>query len=172
MIFQTLEALTEYCRENKIIHIVNLKDKESGFAYVMTWDNDKNHYTEKKIKVPEVADHILNSSSPSPCKIQSGNVFSRQRSESQRRNSLVDISNGNQTVNLNFVVDEKLTSNRRNKYENQIRTQTAGIVGLFSSRATIEIVGVLLSEHKLKEIAINFNSNESVAGDIESGSNR
>ncbi|KAK6635786.1 hypothetical protein RUM44_001040 [Polyplax serrata] len=156
---ETLEELTDYCRENKIIHIITLKEEESNFVNILTWDNDKNHYVERKILVRDIIDYILKFGSDSDS--ISLPVFSRQCSESQGKYSSNEVQTGSPTVNIHFLSDEKFTSTQRRRYENQIRMQISSIVCRFSPRSKLEILGVFLDEQTIKEIVINFNPYES-----------
>lgn len=160
-----MEEIKDYCRENKIIHIVNLKDEECSFAFVMTWDNDKSHFVEKKINVRDISEYLIKQLKLN--EDQSSASFSRQSSEQQGRASLSDALNCTLNININFVIDEKLSSNQRKRYESQIRSRISSLTSMFSPRIRLEIIAVFLDEQKVKELAVNYKSHNDPNENLE-----
>ena len=142
--------------------MIYLKENESDFAYVMSWDGDKNHYLEKKMNVRDVTDYFLKYIKGFDSSQHSSTFSTRQSWDySIGRNFSGESMNGNQNINVHLISDEKLTSNQRKRCENQIRNQLTSISGKFSCRTRLEIIGVHLDEQKVKELSLNFKMMDS-----------
>lgn len=140
---QSLEEITEFCQNYKILHIIILKDGETGIIKIQTIDKEK--FFEKKLPLNELVDYILKHS---PNKWEQVDNF---KSEIVRSNSGSDNFSGSQTK-ITFMTKGKITFNIKKRSEIQIMSQLASTLQCFSSKINIEVIAMDLPNSVIKTI--------------------
>lgn len=152
--FQTIDELLAFSEENKVTHIITLKESDQKAVRIWSWEKDKERYQERKVGFKEVIDHIIRFSKSCNDHVE-GSIH---RQESKTSNS--ESSSGSQKFNIHIIPEDKIPASSRRKYEIQIRSRISSILENFSSRPNIEIVGTFIDALTLKNLAVNFKYDE------------
>lgn len=68
-----------------------------------------------------------------------------------------------QTFNIQIIVEDKMAANPRRRYETQIKSKMASFLANFSSRPSIEVLGLFLDFKIIKTIAANLDFSDDAA---------
>ncbi|KAG5896432.1 hypothetical protein JTB14_022511 [Gonioctena quinquepunctata] len=139
-----IEEIQEQVNDLKVNHIVMLKDNEHGVVRVRSWDKDR--FQEKSFATSELIENmqrIIKSWNEGGHENMPLSVLSRSESKTHLQEANVDVL---------YVTTDKISSNSRRKYDNQIRSQLdslfkklTGLVVILALSIDVSVIRTLIS---------------------------
>nr|CAH7725974.1 unnamed protein product [Callosobruchus chinensis] len=164
-----IEEIQEQLIELKVSHVIILKENEHGTVRVRSWERDR--FQEKSFSTTELIENMHKILKNWNDVVQENSNTALLRSESKVSSTERNDQEANVYVDYLFVTAEKLSSNARKRYENQIRSQLDGLFKKFTGY--VVVVGLSLDSTIVKWLASfldfesEYNFQKSVEGVIE-----
>ncbi|CAH0391950.1 unnamed protein product [Bemisia tabaci] len=121
----SLEEVQAKCSEMNVRHIVMLKESEPGSVRIRTRIKDR--FQEKKVSISELVECF------SRDKIESNTVIRHERAMS---------TSDSIHVNVTFILEEKLNTSTRRRYENQILNTISISLQKLSHKMKVEVLAL------------------------------
>lgn len=150
--FRKLEEVLDHCKENKIGHVIVLKNGEKDHLRLHVWERDR--FQERKMSLKDAVDH-----------------FQRQIDLSKTDSKII-VANSNEfsgvkmpvNVNINFVISDKdkMSNSSKRSHKNAILAQMTSYLQRISCDVPVEIFAVSLEIGVLKTMAnyLDFEDDE------------
>ncbi|KAK4885013.1 hypothetical protein RN001_001284 [Aquatica leii] len=129
-----LEEIQELRAELNSPHVIMLKDSDQGMVRICTWDKDR--FQEKSVNIQEIVENmqkILRTSNDGSHE----HVVPITNAKFESRISSSYENNHEAIVSVLFVTSEKLPTNTRKRYENQIKSQLDGLFKRLSGEVIV-----------------------------------
>ncbi|XP_050510024.1 eIF-2-alpha kinase GCN2 isoform X1 [Diabrotica virgifera virgifera] len=121
-----MEEIREQFNDLNIVHAVLLKDNEQNIVRVRSWDKDR--FQEKSFPTSELVENLQRIMKTWNDSNQENMQFT-SISRSESRSSYAEKNQHNQEADVDvlFLTVDKISSNARKRYENQIRSQLSNL---------------------------------------------
>ncbi|XP_063231098.1 eIF-2-alpha kinase GCN2 isoform X2 [Bacillus rossius redtenbacheri] len=146
---QSLEEVQDWCREMMVSNIVLLKETEATSVRVRSWDKERERFQEKRVATADLVDFLQRT-------LEVGDVsLSLTRSDSKTSTNCEPAPT--QSVNVNFVLDERINAVQRRRVENQVISQLTSTLQRLSSRVRVEVLVLSVDSVVIKTLVSHLD---------------
>lgn len=154
--------IQEQLIELGVSHAIILKDNDQGMVRVRSWDKDSresfDRFQEKLYTTSELVENMQKILKIRSDSVTENTQTSTLLSRSESKTSYTEKSESEPVVDTLFVTLEKLSSNARRRYENQVKSQLDSLFKKLSG--FIIVIGVNIEEHVVRTLSsfLDFTS--------------
>ncbi|XP_060526951.1 eIF-2-alpha kinase GCN2 isoform X2 [Cylas formicarius] len=152
----------------KMAHVIILSDNEHGIVRVKSYDGDtKDRFQEKRYTVSELLETAQKIFKPNNEAFHDNTHAVVPISRSESKTGYIEKNEPDRIVDISFVTVEKLSSNTRKRYENQVRSQLDGLFKKLTG--FIAVLGVNLESDVITTLAsvLNLESENSFLPSVD-----